>query len=280
MKRKKLHEPKSRRKTTASAPRHPARAEPISVNMLRIIACGVIFTVLIMLKLLTPGGLASLRGTLASWLVRDADFAAAFSAVGHAVSGEGGMLDSLGDAYLAVFQPQEAAEVSGPAEVSQDSPETAEQGTAETPQPEQPPAYPEHAAAEQRVLGFAYMPPLQGTLTSGFGWREHPVDGRETFHYGVDLAAEEGTAITSFADGRVGVVAESVELGKYLTVHHENGIITLYGHCSRITASPGADVRCGDKLAEAGSTGNATGTHLHFEIQDGEDYLNPIYYLS
>ncbi len=53
---------------------------------------------------------------------------------------------------------------------------------------------------------------------------------------------------------------------------------TLYAHCSRITAKSGAEVRRGEKLAEVGSTGNATGPHLHFEIQDGETYLDPQYY--
>ena len=116
--------------------------------------------------------------------------------------------------------------------------------------------------------------------TSGFGWREDPSTGLETFHYGVDIAADEGTDITSFADGRVGIVGDSVELGKYLTVHHGNGIITLYAHCSSISVLSGEEVWRGCKLAEVGSTGNATGPHLHFEINDGEDYLDPAFYLS
>ena len=78
----------------------------------------------------------------------------------------------------------------------------------------------------------------------------------------------------------MGVVAQSVELGNYLTVHHANGILTLYAHCSRITVHSGDAVRLGDKLAETGSTGNATGPHLHFEVHDGEDCLDPAYYLS
>ena len=254
-----------------------AAVEPISLNLLRVIVCGAVFVSLVGLKLVLPGGLAVVRGTLGEWLVRDADFVSAFSSVGRAVSGEGGVLDSLEDAYVAVFgeEKQEAAEVAGRVEIGSGEParETEEQ-------PSETRDYPEHAAAEQRVLGFDYAAPLSGMITSGFGWREHPATGREAFHYGVDIAADEGAEIDCFADGTVGVVAESVELGKYLTVHHENGVITLYAHCSRITVSSGAAVRRGDKLAEAGSTGNATGPHLHFEIHDGEEYLNPAYYLS
>ncbi|MBE6908431.1 MAG: M23 family metallopeptidase [Ruminococcaceae bacterium] len=271
---------------------HRAAPEPIGVNTLRALFCGALFVSLVALKLLLPGALAPLRGTLGAWLARDADFTSAFSAVGHAVSGEGGVLDSLEDAYVAVFGASEAEEVSGSAEIEAE-PETTpnaetepvEAGPEETPQPKETSsaignrALPEHVAAEQHVLGFDYAAPLAGEVTSGFGWRVHPQTGREAFHYGVDIAADEGAEIDSFADGTVGVVADSVELGKYLTVHHDNGILTLYAHCSRITVSSGEAVRRGDKLAEAGSTGNATGAHLHFEIHDGEEYLNPAYYL-
>ncbi len=255
-----------------------AVAVQLSVNAWRTVVCGAAFVLLVTLKLLLPGGLASLRGTLGAWLARDTDFVSAFSAVGHAVSGEGGVLDSLGDAYVAVFGGGEAAEVAKPVELETDASPAREAEAAAA--PEDTRDYPEHAAAEQRVLGFDFAPPLSGTVTSGFGWRVHPDTGREAFHYGVDVAAEEGAAVACFADGTVGVVAEGVELGKYLTVHHENGVTTLYGHCSRITVSPGAKVARGDKLAEVGATGNATGPHLHFEIQDGEDYLDPAYYLS
>ena len=247
--------------------------QTLSVNSLRAIICGLLFVLLVGLKLLLPDAMTQTRATLESWLVRDADFVTAFSAVGHAVSGEGGVLDSLEDAYVAVFGAEEATEVMGGAEVEAE--ENAKE-TAILPEREAP----EHVALGQRVLGFDYAAPLKGEITSPFGWREHPNTGRETFHYGVDIAAEEGAEITCFADGTVGVVGDSVELGKYLTVHHENGILTLYGHCSRITAVSGTKVALGDKLAETGSTGNATGVHLHFEIREGENYIDPIYYLS
>ena len=263
--------PSAAPKQTAARPAHaPSRAraaaQPISVNQLRVVICGAVFVTLVGLKLLLPGGMANVRRTLGSWLVRDADFVAAFSAVGHAVSGEGGVLDALDDAYVAVFGEQEAVEAAERVELEDDAAIAA--------------PYPEHAAAEQWVLGFDYAAPLAGEITSPFGWREHPATLREAFHYGVDIAADEGADVKCFADGTVGVVGESVELGKYLTVHHDNGVVTLYAHLSRVTARSGAKVAMGDKLAEAGHTGNATGTHLHFEIHDGEEYLNPQYYLS
>ena len=133
---------------------------------------------------------------------------------------------------------------------------------------------------EQRVLGFAYCTPLKGTLTSGFGYREHPVEGCEKFHYGLDIAAEEGTAVVCFADGTVTAAGESSSYGKYLIVLHDGGFSTLYAHCSCLCAASGSAVKKGEKLAEVGSTGEATGSHLHFELQDGGTYLDPIYYVS
>ncbi len=276
----------SGRRRFRRAPRRTAAAEarpaaPITLNLLRTVVCGALFVSLVALKLLLPGGLAGLRNTLGNWLVRDTDFVSAFSAVGHAVSGEGGVMESLEDAYVAVFGEREAVEAAGGAAVEA-SEETDADETGAAQEAETAPArdYPEHAAAAQRVLGFDCVPPLEGEVTSPFGWREHPVSHREEFHYGVDIAAAEGTEIACFADGTVGVVGESVELGKYLTVHHANGVTTLYAHCSRITVRPDAKVARGDTLAEAGATGNATGPHLHFEIMDGEDYLDPAYYIS
>ncbi len=226
--------------------------------------CGILFVTLIALKLLLPGNLASFRATLGEWLVRDADFVSAFHAIGEAVGGTKAVSDSLGEAYTAVFGDTEnAVEVLGAEEsvlAEDDLQDTAEM--------------------EQRILGFSYVTPLAGTLTSEFGLREDPNTSKEAMHYGVDIAAEEGSGIAAFADGVVSVVGESAALGKYLTVQHENGYETLYAHCSAVTVSSGASVKAGDTIAKVGHTGNATGSHLHFELQCDDTFLNPIYYLD
>ena len=139
---------------------------------------------------------------------------------------------------------------------------------------------PEDVCLEQSVLGFDYATPVMGTLTSGFGYREHPVEGEERFHYGIDIGAAAGTEIGCFADGTVTAVGESSSYGKYITVAHEGGFTTLYAHCSRILASSGDQVKEGDAIAEVGETGVATGPHLHFELHQGSQYLNPIYYVA
>ena len=139
---------------------------------------------------------------------------------------------------------------------------------------------PENVSMEQAILGFDYCTPVRGNLSSGFGYRDHPTEGDARFHYGVDLAADSGTEVCCFADGSVTAVGESSSYGKYCIVTHEKGFRTLYAHCSRITVSSGAAVRGGGKIAEVGETGMATGPHLHFELQQEETYLNPVYYLD
>ena len=139
---------------------------------------------------------------------------------------------------------------------------------------------PDNVCLEQALLGFDYCTPVMGTLTSDFGYREHPVQGEERFHYGLDIAAAAGTEISCFADGTVTAVGESSSYGKYITVSHGGGFSTLYAHCSRILAASGASVKEGDAIAEVGETGVATGPHLHFELHQGSQYLNPIYYVS
>lgn len=140
---------------------------------------------------------------------------------------------------------------------------------------------PNNVCMEQQILGFSYTTPVTGAvLSSPFGYREHPIDEVEKFHYGLDLAADEGTEIDAFANGTVSAVGESSSLGKYLIIEHGNGYSTLYAHCSRVTVSSGAGVTEGQKVAEVGQTGQATGPHCHFELHRDSNYLNPIYYVS
>ena len=138
---------------------------------------------------------------------------------------------------------------------------------------------PDNASLEQRNLGFPCTTPVQGVLTSPFGWREHPTLGGTRFHYGIDLAAEKGCEIVAFADGTVFAVGESSTLGKYIILSHSGGYRTLYAHCNEIVAKSGS-VCMGDLIARVGDSGSATGAHLHFELQDGALYLNPIYYVA
>ncbi|SMC39588.1 M23 family metallopeptidase [Papillibacter cinnamivorans] len=142
------------------------------------------------------------------------------------------------------------------------------------------PALPDGVSLKHELLGITFTSPLKGEISSPFGYREHPVDGGEKFHYGIDLAADTGAAVGAFADGKVIAVGDSSSLGKYLEIEHAGGVTTLYAHCSKICVSAGQSVAMGSKVAEVGNTGISTGPHLHFEVHLNGIYLNPAWYLT
>ncbi len=108
--------------------------------------------------------------------------------------------------------------------------------------------------------------PVEGRLTSGFGWRAHP-DGKEYYHEGIDIEAPEGTPILACLDGVVVSAAESEVYGKVIVLDHGEGLQTLYAHCSELLVRPPQRVKQGDVIARVGQTGNATAPHLHFEVR-------------
>ena len=227
---------------------------------------GILLVLVVACKLALPGVTEQYRGQILTLLGEDTDFVEAFASVGRMVSPDGTVGEALNDAYTAVFGPQDIDE-------PEESPDPE---TADTAQPE----LPENVCLTQQVLGFAYITPVKGTITSAFGYRTHPIQGEELFHYGLDIAADSGTVIYAFASGTVTAVGDSSEMGKYVVIAHDNEYSTLYAHCSRVTASSGQQVAMGDPIAEVGETGAATGPHLHFELHNDDVYLNPIYYVS
>ncbi len=325
-----------RRGSARGGRRTAAQAE--SRALARLTICGVVFVLLVAVKLLFPEAVSGFARSAGQLIGRNADFKEAFAAMGRAVSGQAAVSDSLQDAYTAVFSPSPPLEEESAApsrtKASLDPgarllrytavrlPEAEAEPMAEivvdldgAPAPQSPPeepagepeppaapaaeteeeddttaaeavsyvytmpAMPDNASLEQRNLGFAHTSPIRGALSSAFGWREHPIEGGNKFHYGVDLAADQGTDILAFADGEVYATGESSTLGNYIMLQHQGGYITLYAHCSRVTAAGGAVVK-GEKIAEVGDTGLATGPHLHFELHDGDLYLNPIFYVE
>lgn len=238
-------------------------------GLAQMVVSAVLLAVIVGVKLAAPDVAERYRDDLLHLMGNDTDFVAAFSAVGRAVGSEK-LGDALNDAYVAVFGPsdEEAAPVMA---VATDT----VLGAVYTPE-----NTPSRAELFQQVLGFAYTDPVAGTLSDGFGYRQHPMTQTQRFHYGMDIAADSGTVIGAFADGVVTAVGDSSDLGKYVELAHANGYSTLYAHCSRITASSGQSVRMGEPIAEVGQTGEATGPHLHFELHRDTLYLNPIYYVT
>lgn len=146
------------------------------------------------------------------------------------------------------------------------------------------PALPDNATMDQYnldILGVgATATPALGWVSSPFGWREHPVDGGEKFHNGVDLAVNTGTAVGAFADGVVDYIGDSPVYGLYLQIKHAGGLTSFYAHCSELCVQQGQTVTAGETVALSGDTGNSTGPHLHFEMKLDGTLLNPLYYIE
>ena len=122
--------------------------------------------------------------------------------------------------------------------------------------------------------------PVFGTVTSGFGYRDHPVSGTNEFHLALDIGAAEGTEIGAFADGVVEYIGTSDEFGNYLKIDHDNNVASFYAHCSKLLVHKGDQVTCGQAVALVGQTGNATGPHLHLTIEKDNIRLDPAYYVD
>jgi len=119
-----------------------------------------------------------------------------------------------------------------------------------------------------------FMWPVNG------GWISDPF-GSDRYHKGLDIAAGEGTEIYAAADGKV--VAAGWNTGGYgyfVMIDHGEGYVTLYAHMSKVIASNGAEVKCGDLIGEVGTTGDSTGNHLHFEVRYQNVCQNPALYLK
>ncbi|MHB8637799.1 MAG: murein hydrolase activator EnvC family protein [Fimbriimonadaceae bacterium] len=108
--------------------------------------------------------------------------------------------------------------------------------------------------------------PVNGPITSGFGMRYHPILHIMRIHAGIDFGAPRGTPIHAAAAGVVINAQYMRGFGNVVIIDHGGGIATVYAHCSRLLVSAGERVAKGEHIADVGSTGLATGPHLHFEV--------------
>ena len=121
--------------------------------------------------------------------------------------------------------------------------------------------------------------PVNGVITSPFGYRTHPIFGTSIFHSGIDIGVDYGTPVHA-ADS--GVVVDAGWISGYgyaVIIDHGNGLSTLYGHNESLAVSAGQSVSQGQVIAYAGSTGNSTGPHVHFEVRVNGDPVDPMSYL-
>jgi murein DD-endopeptidase MepM/ murein hydrolase activator NlpD len=122
----------------------------------------------------------------------------------------------------------------------------------------------------------SFLKPCNGPITSGYGYRTHPIFRSRRMHTGVDIGAPYGTTIKAAGDGKVVSCGWFGGYGNCVIIDHGKGRSTLYGHCSRLCCSAGDIVKAGQKIAEVGSTGNSTGNHCHFEVRINGDPVNPM----
>lgn len=138
------------------------------------------------------------------------------------------------------------------------------------------------AKLEERLRWISSVPsvaPVRGILTSGFGTRRDPITGGRAFHPAVDIAAAPGREVRAPADGIVTRAGRIGGLGNAIYLSHGFGITTRFGHMARLSVEPGERVERGDLLGYVGSSGRATGYHLHYEVHVDGEPINPLAYI-
>lgn len=270
-------------------------------QLLQLVACVVLFLTVFIGKGVLPEEMAQVGPQLLGVLRANTDFRGAFAALGSTMAEGEPVLDGLEQFCATVIGVQEQSMGEGedePVQVLQPEPVRVEEPEPQ-PQsdPEPPPQYqvgdvvqtiavegqalPERYTYDKLYLGeMETAEPVAGTLTSAFGYRDHPTIGTYAVHGGVDIGAAKGTAVRAFADGTVEFVGESEDFGLYLQLRHENDVSTFYSHCESISVKKGELIKAGQQVAKVGSTGKSTGPHLHFEVRLGEVRLDPMHYIT
>lgn len=196
--------------------------------------------------------------------------------------------------YSAFLLGEKTTEETGTEDVGTDKEEVEVQLTPEpsqTPEPKESPEIiimpyegpelPEEASMDKYDLHLEeIVSPVTAVMTSNFGWRQDPFGEGQSFHHGLDMGVPTGTAVLAFSTGTVDYIGENDIYGQYLQIDHGNGVKSFYAHCSKLCVRQGQIVAAGEKVAESGETGNATGPHLHLELKRDGVYLNPAYYVE
>lgn len=133
-----------------------------------------------------------------------------------------------------------------------------------------------YTESQKRLLfGAFFLAPIKGSITSGYGFRTHPIRGEKLFHSGIDIAAPKGFLVYSAASGTILTAGTRGGYGNCVVIKHKLGYETLYAHLDSVAVYKGNKVQKGELIGTVGHSGNATGPHLHFEIKQNGRYLNP-----
>ena len=121
---------------------------------------------------------------------------------------------------------------------------------------------------------ISFIKPIEGTITSTFGWRNPTTSTVPKYHTGLDIANVSGTVICSATDGDVVLASSEGDFGNHLKIQI-NDVTIIYAHCKTLYVKQGDHITQGQQIAEVGSTGNSTGPHLHFEIRKQDRLVDP-----
>jgi murein DD-endopeptidase MepM/ murein hydrolase activator NlpD len=136
-------------------------------------------------------------------------------------------------------------------------------------------AMPMPASAADALSRLSESAPASARVTSAFGWRQDPIDGTLKFHKGTDIAMPAGQDVPAAQAGRVVFAGERNGYGVTVEIDHGAGVVTRYAHLSDATVAVGDVVREGQTIAHSGATGRVTGPHLHFEVLDQGQPVDP-----
>jgi murein DD-endopeptidase MepM/ murein hydrolase activator NlpD len=122
--------------------------------------------------------------------------------------------------------------------------------------------------------------PAHGWLTGTFGGRSDPFSGEPAFHQGLDISTDKGQPVFATADGTIESASYTGDYGNLIVIKHGFGLMTRYGHLSGFAVKPGQSIKRGAVIGYVGSTGRATGAHLHYEILANGKLINPLQLLT
>ncbi|GAA3875822.1 hypothetical protein GCM10022381_18140 [Leifsonia kafniensis] len=153
--------------------------------------------------------------------------------------------------------------------------------TAPAPAPAPAPVVAAAAPTAAVPVASGWVLPVSGTISDSFGARpDLPVAGVNSFHSGTDISAPTGTQVVAASAGTVVFAGENGTYGEWVLIDHGNGIQTGYAHNSSILVSVGQSVAAGETISLVGSTGAATGPHLHFEVRVNDEAIDAIPFMS
>ncbi len=133
-----------------------------------------------------------------------------------------------------------------------------------------------HSEQVAEVKVFSPAMPCSGSISSPFGERVHPINGEGSFHNGIDIAANTGTEVRAIDEGTVEKSTYNQYSGNFVVISHTGGYTSSYAHLAESRVAAGQKIKKGDIIGLVGSTGAATGPHLHMEIRNDGNPIDPM----